>query len=203
MDKIAWEQLTKSYREQLKKQSKEWLIERLCEFAVDDGINADRILLYLSAEKAHEDEVIVDFKGTIDKAIKQIKNHGRADWRNELPLRALYDIADALTHMQLMDKQKVVLEIAEYVLLEFDSIAEFQDECELDYLIEAFRHLQVSACYKLKSDPEALGAHLAHLANKTNWWLFDGPPKEYTEFLGQVGLAAYASARKKKVVGSL
>ncbi len=95
-------------------------------------------MLYLSAEKAHDAEVIVDFKGTIDKAIKKIKDHGRADWRNELPLRALYDIADALTHVQLMDKQSVVLEIAEYVLLEFDSISEFQDECELDYLIEAF-----------------------------------------------------------------
>ncbi len=168
---------------------------------MDDDISKDRILLYLSAEKAHDAEVIVDFKGTIDKAIKQIKNHGRADWRNELPLRALYDIADALTHVQLMDKQNVVLEIAEYVLLEFDSISELQDECELDYLISAFRQVHVSACYKLKSDPEAFGAHLAHLANKTNWWIFDGPPKEYTEFLGQIGLAAYASVRKKKVAG--
>ena len=203
MDKIAREQLTKTLREQLKEQSKEWLIERLCEFAVDDGISADRILLYLSAEKAHDGEVIVDFKGTIDKAIKQIKDHGPADWRNKLPRRALYDIADALTHVQLMDKQTVVLEIAEYALLEFDSISGLQDECELDYLIEAFRHLHVSACYKLKSDPETLGAHLAHLANKTNWWLFDGPPKEYTEFLGQIGLAAYASARKKRMVRSL
>ncbi len=101
--------MTKTLREQLKEQPKEWLIERLCEFAVDDDISADRILLYLSAEKAHDGEVIRDFEATIDKAIKQVEDHGPADWRNKLPRRALYDMEDALTKVSLQGKPNVVL----------------------------------------------------------------------------------------------
>ena len=202
------DQFVKTLTEQLQTQTKEWLIQRLCEFAVDDPLNSDRIFLYLSTEKPDEDEVIRDFKFTIDKAIKQIKDHGPADWRNKLPRRALYDIEDALTKLSLQGKPNVVLNIAEYTLLGLDSISGLQDECELDWLISRFRTLHAGACCEIKLDPEHFGTHLAELANKTNWWIFDGPPKEagppkeYAEFLGPAGLASYASARNKKVVRS-
>ena len=202
MKKIERDQFVKAIREQLQVQTKEWLLDRLCEFAFDDDINADRILLYLSAEKNDELEIIRDFKATIDKALKQVKDHGPADWRNKLPRRALYDIADALAHVWFNTRQNAVLEIAEYALLGLDSISVLQDECELDYFIATFRDLHLKACDKLKPDPEYFGTHLAQLANKTDWWLFDGPPKGYAEVLGSIGLASYASAREKKVVDS-
>ncbi len=88
------------------------------------------------------------------------------------------------------------------MLLAADSISGLQDECELDWLIGTFYGLHVRACCELKIDPEHFGTHLAELANKTNWWIFDGPPKEYAEFLGPAGLASYASIPKKKLVQS-
>jgi hypothetical protein len=124
--------------------------------------------------------------------IKQIKAHGPASWKSELPLTALDNIADALAEVSLQDKQNAVLEIAEYALLELDSISELQDECELDYLIDAFRALHLGACYKLKPDPEQFGRHLAKLANKSEWGLFDGPPAGYADVLGSTGLSSYA-----------
>jgi hypothetical protein len=59
--------VSKTIREQLQTQTKEWLLERLCEFAIDDDINADRTLLYLSAQKGDETEIIRDFKSALDK----------------------------------------------------------------------------------------------------------------------------------------
>ncbi len=103
-NKADRDEFVKTLTEQLQAQTKEWLMERLCEFASDDDINADRIYLYLSAEKDDSAEAIIDFKATIDKAIKQVRNHGPADWRNKLPLRALYDIADALEKVSLKGK---------------------------------------------------------------------------------------------------
>ena len=201
VNRIQRDQFVKTLNEQLQMQTREWLIDRLCEFAVDDGINADRIPLYLSAEKDNEDEVIKDFKVIIDKAIKQVTTHGSADWRNKLPSRALWDVAESLAKVSRYDKEKAVLEIAEYALLGVDSISGLQDECELDGVIGVFRDLHISACHKLKLDPAHFGTHLAQLANKTDWWLFE--PKEYAEFLGEPGLASYVSARMKKAIQSL
>ena len=116
--------------------------------------------------------------------------------------QSLYDIEDALTKISLQGKPNVVLNVAEYTLLGLDSISGLQDECELDWLINRFRTLHASAGCEIKLDPEHFGTHLAELANKTNWCIFDGPPKEYAEFLGPLGLASYASARKKEVVQS-
>ncbi len=198
MNKADAEQLTKTLSEQLQAQTKEWLIKRLCEFAVDDNINADRIFLYLSAEISDEGKIIIDFKSIIDKAIKHLKDHGHAYWRNKLPRRALYDIADALAEVSLKSKQNAVLEIAEYMLLGLDAVSELQDECELDWLIETFRNFHIGACCKLKPEPQYFGTHLAQLANKTEWGLFKGPPAGYAEVLGAEGLSSYAAALKNR-----
>jgi hypothetical protein len=190
--------LSKFIREQLQVQTKEWLLERLFEFSADDDINSDRILLYLAAEKNDDLEVIKDFKSALDKAVEEVKVHGLATWNDPLPLGGLDNIADALAKVSVNGKHSVVLEISEYALLGLDLISELQDECELDYLIDAFRHLHLSACYNLKPDPEHFGIHLAELANKSEWGYFDGPPDGYTEVLGQAGLSSYASALKIK-----
>ena len=78
-------------------------------------------------------------------------------------------------------------------LVKLDSVFELQDECELEYLIDAFRHLHLEACYKLKPDPCSLGVRLAELGKQTEWGFFDGPPDGYGEVLGQEGLSAYLS----------
>ena len=198
MSKIVRDQGSQSIREQLEAQTKEWLIERLCEFAMDDDRNADRMLLYMSAEKSDEGKVIKDFKTAIDKAIEQIKVHGSATWKDQLSLTELNNIVDTLATVSVNGKHSVVLEITEYALLELDSISELQDECELDYLIDAFRDLHLTACYKLKPDPQSFGTHLATLANKSEWGFFDGPPDGYASVLGTEGLSSYVAALKTK-----
>jgi hypothetical protein len=89
---------------------------------------------------------------------------------------------------------KAVMEISEYALLKLDSVFELQDECELEYLVDAFRHLHLEACYKLKPDPRALATRLAQLGQQTAWGFFDGPPDGYGEVLGRDGLKAFLSA---------
>ena len=47
-------------------------------------------------------------------------------------------------------------------------------------------------------DPEYFGTHLAELAIKTEWGLFDGPPDGYAEVLGTEGLSSYVAALMTK-----
>ena len=89
-----------------------------------------------------------------------------------------------------------VIETSEYALIKLDGIFELQDECELEYLIDAFRHLHLEACYRLRPDPCTLGKHLAELAMLTEWGFSDGPPDGYAEVLGQDGLSAFQAKLK-------
>jgi hypothetical protein len=184
-------------RKQLQAQTKEWLIDRLCDLTLYDDIATDRILLFLAAREKSESDIITEFNSKLDKAIKQIREHGGYDWRAPMPTEALCNVADALAEV-INNDAYAVLEIAEYALLKIDSIRHFQDECELDYVIHAFRDLHLEVCYRLKPDPVHFGKHLAELANKTEYGLFNGPPDGYAQVLGQQGLTAYAVGLKSK-----
>jgi len=81
-------------------------------------------------------------------------------------------------------------------LIKLDSVFELQDECELEYLVDAFRHLHLGACYKLKPDQRILGMRMAELSQQTEWGFFDGPPDGYFEALGQEGLSVFLSKYK-------
>lgn len=202
MNKTTYEQLREQLRLQLAMQTKEWLVERLCEFFFEDDLNADRVQSFLAAQADNESDVIADFKNKIDKIIKQIEKHGPADWKSRLPTRGLYNIAEALADVSLRGKPAAVLEISEYALVKIDFISGLQDECELDGVIEVFRQLHVEAYSRLNLDPEHFGRHLAELANQSKWWIFRGPPTgnyppaAYEECLGVTGLSAYVAALK-------
>ncbi len=88
---------------------------------------------------------------------------------------------------------KAVIQTTEYALVKLDSIYELQDECELEYLVDAFRHLHLEACLRSKPDVQALGARLAELSKQTEYGFFDGPPDGYTDILGRDGLQKYLS----------
>lgn len=92
-----------------------------------------------------------------------------------------------------MAKERRNYELFSGKISRLDSVFELQDESELEYLVDAFRHLHLEACYKLKQDPCSLGVRLAELGKATEWCFFDGPPDGYGEVLGKDGLAAYLS----------
>lgn len=175
----------------LEKQSKSWLVERLLELSGVDSANTDRILLSLSAEQSSEEKVIADFRAQIDKAVAEIEDHGPGTWRSYLPSEAFDTVADALTILLSKNMINAVLQTTEYALVKLDSIFELQDECELEYLVDAFRHLHLEACQRSAPDVCTLGARLAELSKQTEWGFFDGPPAGYAHILGQDGLAAY------------
>lgn len=175
----------------LEKQSKSWLVERLLELSGVHRANADRILLSLSAEQPNEQKVIVDFKVQIDKAVADIEDHGPGTWKSNLPREGFDAVADALTIVLSKNMLDAVIQTAEYALVKLDSIFELQDECELEYLVDAFRHLHLEACQRSAPDVCSLGGRLAELSKKTEWGFFDGPPDGYAHILGQNGLAAY------------
>ena len=185
-------------RKQLQAQTKEWLIDRLCDFAADDRANADRLSLYFAAQNSDQPHIVKHFTSKLDEAVEEIRDHGPYDWKDRLPTESLSDVAHGLAELVLKDNPVAVLDIAECALSELDSIAELQDECELDYVIDRFRRLHLEACHMLKPDPVEFGNHLADLANKSEWGLFDGPPKGYAKLLGKRGLAAYAAGLEKK-----
>jgi hypothetical protein len=182
----------KDLKYRLKKKSKEWLINELFELSLADDTNADRILLSLAADDDGASESATKFKNQLDKAVELIVEHGPGSWRSQLPTSGFDIVADALALM-LPKNLNVVIETSEYALVKLDSVFELQDECELEYLIDAFRHLHLEACYKLKPDPCSLGVRLAELGKQTEWGFFDGPPDGYGEVLGQEGLSAYLS----------
>ena len=182
----------KDLRPQLKKKSKEWLINQLFELALADDKNADRISLSLSADTDGDTECAAKFKNQLDKAAEQMVEHGPGSWKSQLPTSGFDMVADALAVM-LPTKLKVVIETSEHALLKLDSIFELQDECELEYLVDAFRDLHLEACFQLKPDPLILGARLAEMVNETEWGFFDGPPDKYRHILGKEGLAVYLS----------
>lgn len=190
-------------RQLLEKQSKSWLVERLLELSNIEDANADRIMLSLSAEQSDEPKVIIDFRHQIDKAVKVIEEHGPGSWESNLPSEGFDAVADALTIVLSKNMLDAVIQSTEYALLKLDIIFELQDECELEYLVDAFRQLHLEACQRLKPDVCALGARLAMLSKQTEWGFFDGPPDGYAHLLGQDGLAAYITqlepekARKK------
>lgn len=175
----------------LEKQSKSWLIERLLELSGVDSASADRILLSLSAEQSSEEMVIADFKDQINRAIADIEDHGPGTWKSNLPSEGFDAIADALTIVLSKNMTNAVVQTTEYALVKLDSVFELQDECELEYLVDVFRHLHLEACQRSAPDVCALGAHLAELSKQTEWGFFDGPPAGYAHILGQDGLAAY------------
>lgn len=183
-------------RQVLEKQSKSWLVERLLELSGVDSANADRILLSLSAEQSNEERVISDFKGQIDKAVADIEDHGPGTWKSNLPSEGFDAVADALTIVLSKNMIKAVIETTEYALVKLDSIFELQDECELEYLVDAFRHLHLEACQRSAPDVCTLGARLAELSKQTEWGFFDGPHAGYAHILGQKGLAAYLAERE-------
>ena len=96
------------------------------------------------------------------------------------------------------EKLKAVMEISEYALVKLDSVFELQDECELEYLVDAFLDLHLNACYKLRPAPQALAMRLAELSQQTEWGFFDGPPDGYCEVLGQEGIKTFVSIISKQ-----
>jgi len=183
----------KNLKQKLKKKSKEWLIDRLVKLSVADDANADRIMLSLVADEEDGQVCAAKFKRQLDKAAEQIIDHGPGSWKSQLPTTGFDSVADALAVM-LPKNLKAVLEASEYALLKLDSVFELQDECELEYLVDAFRHLHLEACYRLKPDPRTLGMRLAELGRQTEWGFFDGPPDGYGEVLGRDGLSAFLSS---------
>ena len=183
-------------RQILEKQSKSWLVERLLELSGVDSANADRILLSLSVAQSDEAAVIADFKQQIEKAIAEIDGHGPGTWKSILPSEGFDAVADALTIVLSKNMFNAVIETTEYALVKLDSIFELQDECELEYLVDAFRHLHLEACQRSAPDVRTLGARLAELCKQTEWGFFDGPPDGYAHILGQEGLAAYIAQLK-------
>ncbi len=179
-------------KQKLKKKSKEWLIDRLVGLSLVDDANADRIVLTLAAEAQDSDGNVAKFKRQLDKAAEVIVDHGPASWKSQLPATGFDIVADVLAVM-LDNNLKAVIEISEYALVKLDSVFDFQDECELQYLVDAFRHLHLEACYRLRPNSCSLGKRLAELSQQTEWGLFDGPPDGYGEVLGQEGLSAFLS----------
>lgn len=182
----------KDLKQKLKKKSKEWLVNQLFELSLADDTNADRILLCLAADDDGANECATKFKNQLDKAVEQIVEHGPGSWNSQLPTGGFDIVADALALM-MPKNLKEVIETSEYALVKLDSVFELQDECELEYLVDAFRHLHLEACCKLKPEPCSLGERLAELGKATEWGFFDGPPDGYGEVLGKDGLAAYLS----------
>jgi hypothetical protein len=118
--------------------------------------------------------------------------HGPASWTSELSTVGFDSVADTLA-VFFDTRLKEVIEISEYALVKLDSVFELQDECELEYLVDAFRSLHLEACCRLKVNPVALGERLAELTKQTEWEFFDGPPDGYYEVLGNEGLSAFLS----------
>lgn len=185
----------KDIRKRLKKKSKDWLVDQLVELSIADQANADRIMLRLVAEDEDDEECVARFKRQIDEALLLIFDHGPGSWKSQLPTTGFDSVADTLAAL-LPGKARAVFEIAEYALIKLDSALELQDECELEYLVDAFRSLHLEACYRLKPDPVALGSRLAELARETECGFFDGPPAGYSEVLGREGLSAFLSMSK-------
>jgi len=185
----------KDLKQKLKKKTKEWLIGRLVELSLADEANADRIRLSMDADDGCGEEFITKFKRQLDRATKQIVDHGPGSWKSRVPTSGFDSVANALA-VALPKNLKEATEISEYALIKLDSVFELQDECELEYLVDAFRHLHLDACYKLKPDPRKLGMRLAELSRQTEWGFFDGPPDGYFEVLGKEGLSAFLSKSK-------
>ena len=182
----------KDIRQRLKKRSKDWLVDQLVELSIADQENADRIMLRLIAEEEDYEKCVAKFKSQIDKALSIILDHGQGTWKSQLPTTGFDSVADTLA-VVMPGKAKEVFEIAEYALIKLDSAFELQDECELEYLVDAFRSLHLEACYRLKPDPIALGLRLAELGRQTEWGFFDGPPAGYADVLGKEGISAFLS----------
>jgi hypothetical protein len=184
----------KDIKKQLRLKSKEWLIDRLMELSIVDNANADRIMLSLVADVEDDHECVAKFNRQLDKATEVIVKHGPGTWTSQVPSAGFDSVADTLAVM-LPKNLKAVMEISEYALIKLDSIFELQDECELEYLVDAFRHLHLEACYRLRPDPCSLGKRLAELRRQTEWGFFDGPPAGYDEVLGQKGLSEFLSKK--------
>lgn len=178
-------------RKMLEDQSKSWLVDRLLELSTIENGNADRIMLNLSAEHAPASKIIADFKHQIDRAVEVIENHGPGSWESNLPSEGFDAVADALTIVLSKNMLDAVIQTAEYALIKLDSVFELQDEGELEYLVDAFRHLHLEACQRSFPDVCALGVRLAQLSEQTEWGFFDGPPDGYSHVLGQEGLTAF------------
>jgi hypothetical protein len=186
----------KDIRRELEKQNKKWLIDKLIELAVTDDANADRIMLSLVAVKCDDATIVSKFKAQVDKAAAEIEAHGPGSWRSPLPTSAFDSVADALAGVTSEQMLPAVIETSEYALLTLDRLFELQDECELEYLVDAFRALHLTACLALKPDPSELGARLAELSMQTEWGFFDGPPDGYADVLGAKGLSAFCAKLK-------
>ena len=184
-------------RPKLQKKSKEWLVNQLAELAAADDSVADRIMVNFAAHDENGSSCIAKFKRQLDKAAEAIEDHGPGSWNSEVPTAGFDSAADALA-MLPPEKLKAVIEISEYALVKLDSVFELQDECELEYLVDAFRDLHLTACHKLRPDPQALAMRLAELSQQTEWRFFDGPPDGYGEVLGKEGLKTFVSMISKQ-----
>jgi hypothetical protein len=187
----------KDLKHKLKRKSKEWLINQLVELSIADDGNADRIMLNLVAEDGGDHARVAKFRHQLDKAAGEIVEHGPGSWNSQLPTTGFDTVAGALAVL-LPQNLEAVIAISEYALIKLDNVFELQDECELEYLVDAFRHLHLEACRKLKPDRCSLGKRLAELVQQTEWGFFDGPPDGYGEVLGQEGLSAFLSTAAAK-----
>jgi hypothetical protein len=186
----------KDIRQKLNEKSKEWLVDRLMELAVADDANNDRIILSLVAEDEDNVGFVAMFRCQLDKAAAEIVSHGSGNSKSQIPTRGFDAVADVLAVGLSPKNLNAVTEISEYALIKLDSVFELQDECELEYLVDAFRHLHLEASYRLRPEPKTLGMRLAELSRQTQWGFFDGPPEGYTEVLGKEGLSAFLSTQE-------
>ena len=173
----------KDLKQKLKTKSKEWLIDQIDELTIADDANADRVLLKLIADGDDISTCVAKFKQQLNKAAKQISDHGVGHWNSPLSTTGFDMVADALAVIPPKNFEAVI-EISEYALVKLDGVYELQEECELEYLVLAFTHLHLHACLKLKPDPSNLAKRFAKLAKQTEWGFFDGPPEGYSEVLG-------------------
>lgn len=180
----------KYLKQRLQKMSKEWLVGQLMELSRADEMNTDRILLGLSAAGDEPKACAAKFKKQIDKAAEQIVEHGAGSWNSPLPTGGFDLVADALAEMMYRNQNEIV-DTVEYALVKLDSVYELQDECELKYLVDAFTHLHLESCLRLKPEPCALGKRLAELVRAIEWGFFDDILDRYSELLGDKGLVAF------------
>jgi len=104
----------------------------------------------------------------------------------------VHNVLETLENL-LKDSPAEVIELAEYALSETETAIESVDDSdgEMGDILQRLQDLHLTACRKVKPDPEELAARLFDRELNGQWDVFYGAAATYASVLGERGLAVY------------
>lgn len=166
----------------------------LIKIIIDAAKDSDRVynkIFIETASKSKDASEVATLKDIIDDTIA---TDDFISWREMSDYaQRVDDVVEGLRKLLKDGKVESVISLTEYALKMVENVIGQADDSsgELGAILEDLQEIHYDACKSARPNPEDLANRLYKWEMSTDWDIFSGAVKKYSEILGQEGIAIY------------